>query len=285
MSNQTVVGQGILRIEANRIGPVIGIVCNVHGNELCGRHAVQRALKKYDIQRGALVIIDGNQEAALINRRYIEADMNRMFTAKQLKQKNAGNDLLRAQYLAKIIPTLGLDMAIDFHSTSSETRYPFTVSFPGSEALTELCPAARIYGWPGIVEGSLVEWMNHKNIPSVVVEAGQHVAEKSTRVGEKTLLSVLSEHGLITLAKPLKIALQKTFRVFMRVMIGDHDSFKFTRQFHSFERLTAAELIARDKTGDYHAPNRKKLYILMPVLQKNVAARISRGAYYLMERV
>jgi succinylglutamate desuccinylase len=285
MATYTKAGHGILRIDGKRKGPAISVICNVHGNELCGRKGAQRVLQKHTIERGSLVLIDGNQEAALLNQRYVESDMNRMFTKDQLKQKKAGNDLLRAQYLAKVIPTLGLDMAIDFHSTSSETRYPFTVSFPGSEAITELCPAARIFGWPGIVEGSLVEWMNQQGIASVVVEAGQHVADKSVRVAEKTLLSILSEHGLITLKKPLKMSAQKTFKVIERVMVGDHDSFKFTRQYHSFERLTAAELIARDKTGNYHAPNMKKLYILMPSLQKNVAARLSRGAYYLMQRV
>ncbi len=284
MSLQSVVGQGILRIDGNRKGSVIGVVCNIHGNELCGRHAVQRLLEKHEIIKGALVIIDGNQEAALINKRYVEADMNRMFTAKQLKQKQAGNDLLRAQYLANIIPKLGLDMAIDFHSTSSETKYPFTVSFPGSEDMTGLCPAVGIFGWPGMVEGSLVEWMNNKGIPSVVVEGGQHVDERSIRVCEKTLLSVLSRHGLITLKKPLKLAAQKSFNVLERVMVGDHESFTFSRLYHSFDRLKAGELIATDKTGNYNAPTIKNLYILMPALQKNVSARLSRGAYYLIQR-
>ncbi|MEM9277281.1 MAG: succinylglutamate desuccinylase/aspartoacylase family protein [Pseudomonadota bacterium] len=285
MNKAVVVGKGIVEINAGKKGPRIGIVCNVHGNELCGRKAVHKVLSKYEIQRGSLVLIDGNQEAALLNRRFVASDMNRMFTRKQLANKKADQDLLRAQYLAKTIPTLGLDHAIDFHSTSSETKHPFSVSFPGSEKLTALCPVVHIYGWPsvtGTTPGTLVEYMNTKGIPSVVIEAGQHVAEASIRVAEKTLLSALSHFKLISLKKPFRIPAQKKFEVFDQVMVGDAETFRFTRQYASFDRLKPGEKIAKDKTRSYEVPDEKGLSILMPALQKNVTDGTSPGAYYLM---
>ncbi|MEM7215725.1 MAG: succinylglutamate desuccinylase/aspartoacylase family protein [Pseudomonadota bacterium] len=283
MTEITVLGKGIVRIKAKAKGPTIGIVCNVHGNELCGRKAVQRVLSEYEIRRGALVLIDGNQEAALLNRRFVGSDMNRMFTKKLLSKENPKQDLLRAQYLAEVIPTLGLDHAIDFHSTSTETRYPFTVSFPGSEQLTELCPVPRIYGWPGRVDGTLVEWMNKNGIPTVVVEAGQHFSNRAVNVAEKTLLSVLSHFGLIELKKPLKTKRQKTFEVVEGAMVGDAGTFKFTRVYGSFDELKSGEKIARDETKTYRAPDMEELQILMPALQKNVTDGTSPGAYYLIK--
>ncbi len=284
MTTKTAIGQGIVQIKARRKGPTIGIVCNVHGNELCGRNGVHRVLSKYDIERGSLILIDGNQEAALLNKRYVESDMNRMFTKEQLKTKNAQNDLRRAQYLAKVVPTLGLDYAIDFHSTSSETKYPFTVSFPGSEELTELCPAARIYGWTGVVPGTLVDYMNLKGIPTVVVEAGQHVAESSIKIAEKTVLSVLSHYKMIKPKKPVTFRKQPTFEVLEQVMVGHADSFKFTRQYSSFDKVAPGERIARDKKREYLVPQERGLYVLMPALQKNVTDKTSPGAYYLMKK-
>lgn len=76
MSTLSVVGHGILRIDGKRKGPVIGVICNVHGNELCGRKAAQRVLQKHTIERGSLILIDGNQEAALLNQRYSTSAMS-----------------------------------------------------------------------------------------------------------------------------------------------------------------------------------------------------------------
>jgi len=280
-----VAGEGIVRLKARKKGPTIGVVCNVHGNELCGRKAVHRILSRYEIERGSLVLIDGNPNAALLGKRYVSADMNRMFTAGQLKKKNPEQDLRRAQYLAKTLPSLGLDQVIDFHSTSSETPHPFTVSFPGTEEMTSLCPVPQIFGWPGIVKGTLIEWLCNQGVPAVVVEAGQHEAASSVRVAERTLLSILSHFGLITPEKPVRFKQPPQYKVRERVMIGDHASFRFKKQYSSFEALKPGEKIARDKTRDYVAPKEKGLMMLMPSTQDAVDKRISRGAYYLMQRV
>ncbi|MGI9350369.1 MAG: succinylglutamate desuccinylase/aspartoacylase family protein [Rhizobiaceae bacterium] len=285
MTDIRVVGNGIVRIDAEAKGPAIGVICNMHGNELCGRQAVHRILEKYEIKSGSLVLIDGNQEAALLNRRFVESDMNRMFTAELLAQKNPGQDLLRAQYLADVIPSLGLDHAIDFHSTSTETEYPFTVSFPRSEQLTELCPVARIYGWKGIIKGPLVEWMNDLGIPTVVVEAGQHVDKKSVDVAERTLISILSHHGLISLEKPFRMKAQNTFEVLEFVNFKDASTFRFKKVYASFDHLERGEVIANDSTRTYQVPDEEGLQILMPALQENVIKGISPGAYYLMRRI
>ncbi|MEM9330227.1 MAG: succinylglutamate desuccinylase/aspartoacylase family protein [Pseudomonadota bacterium] len=279
-----VVGEGIVEIRARAKGPTLGVVCNVHGNELCGRKAVHRVLQNHEILRGTLVLIDGNQEAALLNRRFVKSDMNRMFTNKLLNKKNPDQDLLRAQYLSKTIPELGLDFAIDFHSTSTETKYPFTVSFPGSEYLTELCPVPNIFGWKGIVKGTLVEWMNDAGIPTVVVEAGQHFAARSVNVAEKTLISLLSNLGLIELEKPLRGKKQPVYDVIENVMVGDAKTFKFTKLYGSFDEMVPGEKIAADKTKAYTVPNETGLRILMPALQKNVTDGVSPGAYYLMRK-
>ncbi len=280
-----VVGQGIVRLTAEKEGPTIGVVCNVHGNELCGRKAVHRVLAKYEIERGTLVLIDGNPNAALLSKRYVASDMNRMFTKDQLTQENPEQDLQRAQYLAQELPKLGLDQVIDFHSTTSETPFPFTVSFPGTEEMTSLCPVPQIFGWTGVVVGSLIEWLCEQGVPAVVVEAGQHEAENSIDVAEQTLLSILSHFGLITPEEPVSFEKPPQYKVVERVMIGDHESFKFEKQYSSFEALKPGELIAKDKDGDYIAPTEDGFMMLMPSTQEHVDKRISRGAYYLMQSI
>jgi len=281
----SVLGEGIVEVHSGKKGPRIGFVCNVHGNELCGRKAVHRVLKDYEIECGSLVLIDGNQEAALLNRRFVRSDMNRMFTDKQLAMKEAKHDLKRAQYLASVIPGLKLDQAVDFHSTSSEMKYPFSVCFPKAEHLAEMCPVVPIYGWPGIVKGTLIEWIIDHGVPSLVVETGEHFSTKAVNVAEQVVLSVLSHYELINLKAPLKQKKQPKFNVLEHVQVSHGETFTLGREYASFEKLSPGELIARDEKREYRVPEEKGLYILMPATQENVRKGVSPGAYYLMKKL
>ena len=278
-------GQGVVEIKTGIKGPRIGMVCNVHGNELCGRKAIHRVLKDHLIERGSLVLIDGNQEAALLDRRFVKSDMNRMFTDKQLSKANAKDDLARAQYLAQIMPTLKLDQIIDFHSTSSEMKHAFSVCFPEAQHLANMVPVVPIYGFKGIVKGTLIEWMIDQGVPSLVVETGEHYSTKAVNIAEQVVLSVLSHYGLITLKKPLKQKKRPSFEVLEHVQVRHAASFTLTREYASFDKLDAGELIAKDEKYEYRVPDEKGLYILMPATQSNVRKGVSPGAYYLMRKV
>ncbi len=280
-----VLGQGIVELAGRKKGPTIALICNVHGNELCGRKAVHRVLAEHEIEKGRLVLIDGNQEAALLNRRFVESDMNRLFTKKQLARKKGPVDLVRARYLTEIIPTLGIDHAIDFHSTSSQMKHPFSVCFPEAEHLADICPVVPIYGWPGIVKGTLIEWMISQGIPSLVVETGEHFSIKAVNVAEKVVVSVLSHYGLITPMAPVTLKRRPKFSVLEHVKVTHAESFTLTRSYASFDKLSAGELIAHDNEKEYRVPEDDGLYILMPAIQDNVRKGISPGVYYLMRRI
>ncbi len=278
-----VLGNGVLAIHGAKKGPRIGVVSNVHGNELCGRKAAQRILKNHTIERGSLILIEGNPEAALIYRRFVHTDMNRVFTDKKLGSKSRHQDLIRARYLTEIIPTLGLDLAVDFHSVSSETKLPFTISFPGTEDLANLCPTPRIYGWKGIVKGTLCEWMCEAGVPTVVVEAGQHEAAAAVRHAERTLLSVLSFHQLISLDKPSTFKKQKEFDVIENVQIKDRDTFVLSKVYDNFDKLVPGEIIAKDTKKTYQAPKEDNYSLIMPTTMELVRNGTASGAYYLMK--
>lgn len=280
----TSLGSGIMRLRGPAKGPRIGIICNMHGNEPCGRYAVRRVLANHELERGDLVIIDGNPDASLLYRRFIDGDMNRMFTARKLASKSRKHDLLRARYLAETLPALGLDLAVDFHSVSSPTAHPFVISFPGTEALAALCPMPRIYGWRGIVKGTLCEWLCDHGTPTVVVEAGLHEAASSVRIAERTILSVLSDNAMITLDRPVSGLRKPGFDVIENVQIKDLATFELTREYGSFDTLRPGEKIASDSQRDYIVPDEEGLVILMPTTMEAVRNGTSAGAYYLMRR-
>lgn len=279
-----ILGQGIVGIKGKNVGPTIGIVCNVHGNEPCGRRAVQRILSNYEIERGHLVLIDGNPEASLLGRRYVDTDMNRVFTERKLSASTRHQDLERAKYLVATIPELGIDHAVDFHSVSSKTAYPFMISFPNTEHLAKLCPMPRVYGWQGIVKGTLCEWMCNAGIPTIVVEAGQHESASAVRHAERTILSILSSYELIELEKPFMYRKQPEFDVTENVQIGDRNSFELSRPYGSFDELAPREIVATDNTKIYRVPDEAGYSILMPTTMELVRNGTASGAYYLMKR-
>ncbi|MGB0638131.1 MAG: hypothetical protein ACPGTU_02290 [Myxococcota bacterium] len=101
--------------------------CMVHGNEVGSLPAVVRlvqALNDGEVQFGGKVtIFIGNPEAARENRRYLEADLNRVFL-------NTGKSRHEDQRAQQIMPILNdADVFIDFHQTILGTAQPFYI-FP-----------------------------------------------------------------------------------------------------------------------------------------------------------
>ncbi len=286
MEQTSVLGHGIVSIKSKKPGRTIGVFCNVHGNEPSGRASLRRVLDNYAIESGTLVIIDANPEAALLDQRYVTADMNRMFTAELLASQNPHHDLARAQYLSKLLPELGLDCAVDLHSTSSAIKFPFAVGFTGADPVMELCPIARISGWNEIfMAGTLVEWLCKNGVPSVTVEGGQHRSQSAIDVAEHVLLSVLSHFEFIRLENPILTEPQKSFEVIKHVTVGDAVSFKFMKPYASFDELAPKEFIAADETREYLAPAEAGYSILMPGDQTAINCGRLPDAYYLIKEI
>ena len=281
-SKAEILGPGIISVKGRKKGPTVGIIATIHGIELCGRKAAQNILRDYEIERGRLVLVDGNPEATILGRRFVDGDMNRMFTERTLSSKGSQQDLVRARYLAEFLPTIGIDFAVDCHSVSSRTPRPFAISFPGTEELVQLCPMARIYGWRGIVKGTLAEWLCNHGTPTVVIEAGQHEAAASVRQTERTLVSVLARHGVITPKKPVPARRQQAFDVVENVQIADPDTFAFHRDYASFDALEPGEKIATDAKRTYRVPPEEGFTILMPTTMEVIRNGTAAGAYYLM---
>lgn len=104
---------------------VFGVM--VHGNEFGSLPAAVRlveSLRGGELQFGGRVsVFIGNPEAARENKRYLEADLNRVF----LDTGEHRHEDIRAQ---KIMPILdAADVLIDFHQTILETARPFYI-FP-----------------------------------------------------------------------------------------------------------------------------------------------------------
>ena len=122
---------GTYRWEAIHQGNVhdthVVITCLVHGNEVGSLPGVNRLLQ--DLRSGALsfggrlTVAIANPEAGLVDRRFLEQDLNRMFA----RLTDEPHECRRAAELAPILAKA--DIYLDFHQTILHTEQPFTI-FP-----------------------------------------------------------------------------------------------------------------------------------------------------------
>ncbi len=75
-------------------GPVVIAVCGIHGNEPAGARAAAAVLEDLERRRppfrGEFVALSGNLEALARGRRFIDTDLNRMWTASRIAALEAG---------------------------------------------------------------------------------------------------------------------------------------------------------------------------------------------------
>ncbi|KAJ8904357.1 hypothetical protein NDN08_000878 [Rhodosorus marinus] len=138
----------------------VAIVGGTHGNELNGVY-IQRALKMAGVRGEGfdVVMLEANPEAAKLNRRYVEEDLNRCFKVEDLE--NPGRTSLEQNRAREINEILGpkksktprADFVIDLHGTTSNSGTALMMhpkdSFSHALAahLQHLDPSVRICHW------------------------------------------------------------------------------------------------------------------------------------------
>ncbi|MFT6147087.1 MAG: succinylglutamate desuccinylase [Myxococcota bacterium] len=103
------------------------VSCLVHGNEvgsLPGINRVLSALRSGELAYGGtFTVVVANPEAGLVDRRFLEQDLNRMFG-------NLNGDVHECRRAAELAPILAsADVYLDLHQTILATEEPFTI-FP-----------------------------------------------------------------------------------------------------------------------------------------------------------
>lgn len=176
-------------------GPHVMILALMHGNEVSGAIAVDRLLKQgLHPVRGRVTLGFGNVDAyARFDAanadasRYIDEDMNRVWSAQRLDSEQDSSELRRARQLRPIIDSV--DFMLDLHSMH-EAAPPLIVSGPlekGMDFAAQLGTPQHVIvdrGHPNGVRmrdyGSFGDATSSRN--ALLVECGQHFSADSQRV-------------------------------------------------------------------------------------------------------
>jgi aspartoacylase len=103
----------------------VAIVGGTHGNELAGIYLVKEWQKNDFCHRATFdtELVLANHNAMAVNRRYVDSDLNRQFSAKLLSDTSLANyEQSRAKVLNQQLGPKGnarIDLVIDLHNTTS----------------------------------------------------------------------------------------------------------------------------------------------------------------------
>ncbi|SDR73618.1 Succinylglutamate desuccinylase / Aspartoacylase family protein [Formosa sp. Hel1_31_208] len=267
--NKTIsVDRIIAQIEGKKNGPTIVFFAGIHGNETAGVFALEAVLKNFNSENtnGNIYAISGNLEALKINQRFLDKDLNRIWTKEQLQDlqyKNEFNSEEQEQkelygLLETIIKTnSGPFYFIDFHTTSSKTLPFITINDALiNRKFSKLFPVPIVLGIEEFLNGPLLSYINELGYVSLGFESGQHDEQEAVencisfiylvlvyaKLIEKEKLPAFDQYysELQTNAKHLS----DIFEVVYLHRIRRNEVFKMMNGFQSFERVQKGTSIA-----------------------------------------
>lgn len=275
-------------------GPTLIFFGGIHGNEPAGVKALEHLFEKLGEKafhvRGTIVGIRGNLPALLQGKRFLEYDLNRLWTEKKISniRKKPSSELkaeeLELLEIAQLINELleAYDPPfyfIDFHTTSSKTLPFITINDALiNRKFSRQFPVPIILGIEEYLEGPLLSRMNQLGYVSLGFESGQHNEETAvknsiaflwlalvfSRVLKKEEIPDLDVHY-----KQLKNTAEgdsNFYEVVHRQELKNTDDFSMLHGFASFQKVSRGTLLAIQNKEKIHAEEDAILF--MPLYQQ-----------------
>jgi len=254
----------VFQFDSASPGPHAAIVALIHGNELCGAAALDTLLSQgVRPTRGKLSLIFANVLAyetfdpiRPFAARYLDEDMNRVWSAKTLSGVGDSRELARARELAPVLADA--DFLLDLHSTSSPAPAMILAGQqPKGVALARATGSpAHVVTDAGHAAGPRLRDFAAFNDPNaspsaLLVECGEHFSPTSEDVALDVAIRFLLGTKILAaaprgLTKGAKTPTQKYIDVTEAVTIRS-EKFTFARKFRCFETIPkAATIIGHD---------------------------------------
>jgi hypothetical protein len=283
----------IAEIEGSLPGPLFIAVGGVHGNEPAGVEAarqVARALRgRESVIAGTIAFYVGNTEALARGVRFVDADLNRRWSADHVERARAGegqtprcaeDDQVRG-LLAALDRRLEGErrdvFVVDLHTTSAG-GVPFATlgDTLRNRAFAEHFPVPIILGIEENLDGTLLEHVNGLGCVTLGFEGGQHDAAASIDSHESLLWVALVATGNL---QPWDVPAYDTHRrrlakagggprfveIRHRHAVRPGDGFRMEPGFANFAPIRKGQVLAHDWRGPILAP--ESGMILMPLYQ------------------
>lgn len=274
-------------------GATLIVFGSVHGNEAGGVLALRRVAEvlpgTLPKLAGRVFFLAGNTRAIGRGVRFIDADLNRHWTAENIERNQPDSNIAarcaedREQrellaHLKQILQTARDEVyALDLHSTSAG-GVPFATvgDTLRNRAFAQKFPVTILLGIEEQLEGTILEYLNNLGAVTLGYEGGQHYAESTVAAHEALVRLALVNTGI--LAKEDLPGIEQHFEVLKRATgrpriveiryrhaITAADDFKMKPGFENFQPVRRGELLAEQTSGAVFA-NETGL-LLMPLYQ------------------
>lgn len=283
----------IASIRGSLPGPTLLILGGIHGNEPAGVLAACSVLRRIQERRadlrGEVVLLRGNTRALERKVRYIDADLNRQWTAANARKGASGkrdlpemSELLeRGELLVALREAVsrarGDVYFVDLHTTSAPGKPFATVGDTLRNRRFALkFPVTIVLGLEEQIDGTLLEYLNNLGAITMGFEAGQHEAITSVDHHEAVIWNATVATGnfrredlaAFDHGRPLLERAgggRRVVEVLHRHAIGPEDGFQMEPGFRNFQPVQRGQVLARDRTGEITA--RETGLILLPLYQ------------------
>lgn len=252
---------------SNRKGPLLFVTAGIHGNEPSGVKALEEVFKQLEITKpeieGILVGVSGNHKALNQNRRYIDEDLNRVWTEENIDQKKSETHEQKEMWeiinILEQFPEENFTKRyfLDCHTTSSASLpYVSVQEVNDNDAWAHNFPTFIVRGFSDIITGDIDHYLSRTGITGFVFEAGQHEDKTSVENHEGVIWLALKEACKLDLSKietfpecvnrfaEKNAPDQKTFELVHRHGLEDSDIFEMEPGYENFQKIKKGELLA-----------------------------------------
>ncbi len=248
-------------------GPLLLISGGIHGNEPSGVIALQKVFKELEKTKpninGTLLGISGNQKALNKDQRYIDEDLNRVWTKEKMQKEKANTHEEKEReeilQLLKNYPAKDFTKRyfMDCHTTSSDSLpYLSVQDVNDNDAWSRNFPTYIVRGFSDIITGDFDHYLSRSGFTGFVFEAGEHESKTSIENQEGMIWLCLKEACQLDLSqiscypecvenfKEKNAPKQKVFDIAYRHGIVEEDDFKMEPGFQNFQEIEKGQLLA-----------------------------------------
>ncbi|MFY0712165.1 succinylglutamate desuccinylase/aspartoacylase family protein [Seonamhaeicola sp. NFXS20] len=279
-------------IKGKNLGPTFVIFAGIHGNETSGIFAVNQVLNtiKSGNVNGTIYAIAGNLNALSAHQRFIDQDLNRLWTLENIdaiqKKTHLNSDENQLVELLDILNNIITTNKppfyfIDLHTTSSKTLPFITINDALiNRKFSKHFPVPIVLGIEEYLTGPLLSYINQLGYVSLGFESGQHDDVNAITNSVAFLNLALVNAGVIkkdskkynanynTLKEQSKNT-QNFLEIIHLHKIKKDENFKMLSGFNSFQRIKKGVPLA--VSNGVNLLSKYTGFIFMPLYQKQGA--------------
>ncbi len=276
------------------------VIGGMHGNEHSGVEAMQRVIghlkHKDNSVKGKVYFILGNLEALRRNERFIDIDLNRIWSEKFLNNGNSPYDIKELKEIHRLIEDICQGRydnctLLDLHTFSAESGiFCIPAENEKSEALAQYYGVPFIEKLASALPETALNYYGEKGMRSVVFEGGRHNTVEATDNLERAIWITLQYLNFIDrkdfpFIDRMKKELEEISRPFPHRLemvyhhrLKDWHHYKMNEGYYNFKKIREGEDVARQNDRIVRSPYGG--FMLMPLYQK----KGSDGFFIVQER-